>query len=67
MSDEDVQKTERVRLAFSDCLSAVEAELPASRERSLVLTGMQEACMWAIRGIAVVPPPPPPPPPPKAG
>lgn len=44
-----------VRAAFSALLGTVEANLPPGRERSLVVTKLQEACMWAVRGIAVDP------------
>lgn len=41
--------------AFSELLTKVEAIVPASRERSLVVTKLQEAAFWAKRGMAVDP------------
>lgn len=39
--------------AFSELLTKVEAIVPAGRERSIVVTKLQEAAFWAKRGIAV--------------
>ena len=33
----------------------VERVLPAGRERSLVVTKLQEACRWAVAGAAALP------------
>lgn len=44
-----------IRAAFSALLGTVEVNLPPGRERSLVVTKLQEACMWAVRGISVDP------------
>jgi hypothetical protein len=41
--------------AFSQLAAAVEAHVPAGRAKSLVATKLQEACMWAKRGIAEFP------------
>jgi len=41
-----------VRERFSALLDEVETLLPQSRERSLVVTKLQEACKWAVSGIA---------------
>lgn len=44
-----------IRAAFSTLLSEVEATIPASRERSLVVTKLQEACRWAVTAAAQKP------------
>lgn len=41
--------------AFSALLERIETLVPASRERSLVVTKLQEASYWAKRGLAVLP------------
>lgn len=41
-----------VRRAFSVLLGVIDFCVPSSRPRSLVVTKLQEACMFAIRGIA---------------
>ena len=41
--------------AFSQLLDAVDAQVPSGRDRSLVVTKLQEACFFAKRAIAVAP------------
>jgi len=55
MNDAAVAKCRVIREAFSTALDAVTAQLGPGRELSLVTTKMQEACMWAIRGLAQKP------------
>lgn len=44
-----------IRGAFTTLLDTVEATVPIGRERSLVVTKLQEACTWAVRAAAVQP------------
>lgn len=44
-----------LRGAFTELLTAVEATIPPGRERSLVVTKLQEACSWAVRAAAIQP------------
>ncbi len=46
-------KVDDIREAFSECLSRVQACVGDCRERSIVVTKMQEACMFAIRAVSV--------------
>lgn len=55
MNDAAVKKCRDIREAFSTALDAVTEQLGPSRELSIVTTKMQEACMWAIRGLAQKP------------
>lgn len=55
MNNAAVDKCRVIREAFSTALDAVTAQLGPSRELSIVTTKMQEACMWAIRGLAQKP------------
>ena len=47
---------ERVRIAFSTMLDEIEKCVPPGRERALVITKLQEASMFAVRGVALTPP-----------
>jgi hypothetical protein len=40
---------------FTDALNKIEALVPPTRERSLVVTKLQEACFFAKRAIAILP------------
>ena len=42
----------KVRLAFSDMYDMIENTCKLSRETSLVLTKLEEAQFWAIKGIS---------------
>lgn len=44
-----------VRAAFSSLLVEISAVLPQGRPRSIALTHLQDACMWAVRGVAESP------------
>lgn len=47
------EKAADIREAFSECLTRVQCCIGDSRERSIVVTKLQEACMFAIRAISV--------------
>jgi len=55
MNDSAVEKCRVIRKSFSDALSAIKQHIKPGRELALVTTKMQEACMWAIRGVAMDP------------
>lgn len=55
LNEDGLRKAEALADAFSQCLETVEKLVPPGRERSLVVTKMQEACFFAKRGIAVNP------------
>lgn len=40
-----------IRLLFSDLLTKLDTRVMQSRERSLMVTALQEASMWAVRGV----------------
>lgn len=48
---EHVQQIETVRAALKNAHDTVLATLPPSRERSVVITKLEEASMWANKGI----------------
>lgn len=45
------EKIQNTRNAFTEVTSFVLENMKDSREKSLVLTKLEEACMWAIKGI----------------
>lgn len=50
-NNEQEQKIQEIREMFSDVYDSVEAICPKSRETSLVMTKLEEAQFWAIKGI----------------
>jgi hypothetical protein len=55
LNDIGIAKATALGKIFSDALDAIEAIVPAGRERALVVTKLQEASFFAKRGIAVDP------------
>lgn len=49
--EEQKRKIENTRNAFTEVTSFVLENMKDSREKSLSLTKLEEACMWAIKGI----------------
>lgn len=49
--DDTKEKIDNTREAFTKVTTYVLENLKDSRERSLTLTKIEEACMWAIKGI----------------
>lgn len=49
--EESQKKIANTRNAFTDITKYVLENLKDSREKSLVLTKLEEACMWAIKSI----------------
>lgn len=45
------RKIENTRNEFSNVVEFVLDNMKDSREKSLVLTKLEEACMWAVKGI----------------
>lgn len=52
-SEEDTMRIEAVRAAFKTCEASLRAILTGSRETSLVWTSLEQACMWATKGICL--------------
>lgn len=53
LSESQQHYVEEVREAFRRVESSVLNLTASSREQSLALTKLEEACMWAVRAIAV--------------
>lgn len=50
-NEEQKRKIEDMRQAFTKATAFVLENMKDSREKSLALTKLEEACMWAIKGI----------------
>ena len=50
-NEEQKRKIGNTRDAFTDVTAFVLKNMKDSREKSLALTKLEEACMWAIKGI----------------
>lgn len=50
-NSEQKEKIKNTRSAFSKVTAFVLENMKDSREKSLTLTKLEEACMWAIKGI----------------
>lgn len=46
-----IQKIENTRNTFTETAKFILENMKDSREKSLALTKLEEACMWAIKGI----------------
>lgn len=55
LNDEGIAKAQKLGEVFSDALNEIEKLVPQGRERSIVVTKLQEASFFAKRGIAVDP------------
>lgn len=55
LNDRGLAKATDVADILSEALSRIETHVPPGRERSIVVTKMQEACFFAKRGIALDP------------
>jgi hypothetical protein len=50
-SENGLAKITSLREAFSILHSAIELNAPASREKSVALTNLETAAMWAIKAV----------------
>ena len=49
---EQKEKIDKIRIAFSNMYDTVDNLCKNSREKSLVMTKLEEAQFWAIKGIS---------------
>lgn len=52
-SAEGLEKVAKLREAFSTIDDIVQQLAPSSRERSLAITNIEQAAMWAIKAVVV--------------
>ena len=50
-SDEGLDKITQIRTAFSSVLHVIESTCPPSRHRSVAITELETAAMWAIKAV----------------
>lgn len=50
-SPEGVKQIEALRWAYHDLLCKLEALCPASREKALAVTNLEQSCMWATKSV----------------
>lgn len=50
-SSDGLDKITRLRAVFSTVKAAIEANCPTSRERSVAITELETAAMWAIKAV----------------
>lgn len=55
LNDEGIRTAKILGEAFSDLLDKIDQHIPPGRERSLVVTKLQEASFFAKRAVAVDP------------
>lgn len=53
LNDQGIERAKQLGDVFSAALDRIEALIPQGRERSLVITKLQEASFFAKRAIAV--------------
>lgn len=51
MSEETIQKIDRLKSSFEVQRTLIERLIPPSRQRSLAITKLEEATMWSIQGL----------------
>ena len=52
LAEKAQEKVQDTRVAFALLLASVVQNVPEGRERALVLTKLEEASMWATKGIS---------------
>lgn len=55
LNERGVEVASAIAEVFSATLDTIDKLVPPGRERSLVVTKLQEAAFWAKRGVAVNP------------
>lgn len=50
-NEEQKEKIKNTRNAFTEVTTFILENMKDGREKSLTLTKLEEACMWAIKGI----------------
>lgn len=55
LNEAGVERANGIAEIFSSTLDAIDKIVPPGRERSLVVTKLQEAAFWAKRGVAINP------------
>ena len=51
VSGEQAARIKDIQKAFCTFFDVIDMSIPEGREKSLMITKLEEACMWAIKGI----------------
>lgn len=52
LTDNQKDRVNLVRQNFTALYDYLDGEIPSGREKSLYITKLEEACMWAVKAIA---------------
>ena len=52
LSTDQSNRIEKVRAYFTMALTALDEHVPDGKEKGIMLTKLEEACMWAVKGIS---------------
>jgi hypothetical protein len=55
LNADGLSKASALQDIFTEALNKIEAIVPPTRERALVVTKLQEACFFAKRAVAILP------------
>lgn len=50
-SEEQIKAMAEARVVFTDAMTKLDAIMPAGRYKSLTMTSLEQAAMWANKGI----------------
>ena len=51
VNEEQKERIEKIRVAFSNLYDTIDSYCKSSRETSLAITKLEEAQFWAIKGV----------------
>ena len=55
VSGEQAARIEDIQKAFCTFFDVIDASIPEGREKSLMITKLEEACMWGTKAISIEP------------
>ena len=52
LNEHQINVIELIRSDFAVFFDAIDEHIPEGREKSLVITKLEEACMWAVKAVS---------------
>ena len=52
LTTDQSNRIEKVRAYFTMALTALDEFVPDGKEKGIMVTKLEEACMWAVKGIS---------------
>ena len=52
LTTDQSNRIEKVRAYFHMTLAALDEHIPDGKEKGIMVTKLEEACMWAVKGIS---------------